>query len=71
MSPITSFCYEDRMKDMLIKFFLYIINFTLLKTIKSYNLRMKIKQLVLFTILNYLSIRKYLHNFKKTELYDQ
>ena len=46
-------------------------NFTLLKTIKSYNLRMKIKQLVIFTILNYISIRKYLHNFKKTELYDQ
>ena len=40
-------------------------NFTLLKTIKSYNLRMKIKQLVIFTILNYISIRKYLHNFKK------
>ena len=34
-------------------------------------LRMKIKQLVIFTILNYISIRKYLHNFKKTELYDQ
>ena len=46
-------------------------NFTLLKTIKSYNLRMKIKQLVIFTILNYISIRKYLLNFKKTELYDQ
>ena len=38
-------------------------NFTLLKTIKSYNLRMKIKQLVIFTILNYISIRKYSHNF--------
>ena len=28
-------------------------NFTLLKTIKSYNLRMKIKQLVIFTNNNY------------------
>ena len=36
-----------------------------MKTIKSYNLRMKIKQLVIFTILNYISIRKYLHNLKK------
>ena len=36
-----------------------------MKTIKSYNLRMKIKQLVIFTILNYISVRKYLHNFKK------
>ena len=26
---------------------------------------MKIKQLVIFTILNYISIRKYLHNLKK------
>ena len=42
-----------------------------MKTIKSYNLRMKIKQLVIFTILTYISIRKYLHNFKKTELHDQ
>ena len=42
-----------------------------LKTIKSYNLRMKIKQLVIFTILNSISIRKYLHHLKKTELNDQ
>ena len=33
--------------------------------LKSYNLRMKIKQLVIFTILNYISIRKYLYNLKK------
>ena len=47
------------------KIFSHYINLILLKTIKSHNFRMKIKQLVIFTILNYISIRKYLHNLKK------